>query len=148
MTSSPNASRSTVPRQRVLFLCSHNSARSQMAEGLLRAWGRGRFEPHSAGTVATSVRPEAIDVMSELGIDIGSQESKAVTRYDGEAFDYAITVCADANEACPYFPRATNQLHWAFDDPAAAEGSPEERLAIFRRVRDEIASRIRADLLS
>ena len=135
-----------MPKQRVLFLCSHNSARSQMAEGILRAWGGDRYEPHSAGTEATSVRPEAISAMAELGIDIGGQESKAVQRYSGAAFDIAVTVCEDANEACPYFPAKRN-LHWGFDDPAAVDGTEDERLAAFRRVRDEIATRIRGDLL-
>jgi arsenate reductase len=135
-----------MPKQRVLFLCSHNSARSQMAEGILRAWGGDRYEAHSAGTEATSVRPEAISAMAELGIDIGGQESKAVQRYSGEAFDIAVTVCEDANEACPYFPAKRN-LHWGFDDPAAVDGTEDERLAAFRRVRDEIATRIRGELL-
>ncbi|HEY0444659.1 MAG TPA: arsenate reductase ArsC [Candidatus Limnocylindrales bacterium] len=135
-----------MPKQRVLFLCSHNSARSQMAEGILRAWGGDRYEPHSAGTEATSVRPEAISAMAELGIDIGGQESKAVQRYSGAAFDIAVTVCEDANEACPYFPAKRN-LHWGFDDPAAVDGTEDERLAAFRRVRDEIATRIRGELL-
>lgn len=135
-----------MPKQRVLFLCSHNSARSQMAEGILRAWGGDRYEAHSAGTEATSVRPEAISAMAELGIDIGGQESKAVQRYSGAAFDIAVTVCEDANEACPYFPAKRN-LHWGFDDPAAVDGTEDERLAAFRRVRDEIATRIRGELL-
>ena len=134
--------------ERVLFLCTHNSARSQMAEGLLRAWGGDRYEVHSAGVVATEVRPLAIQAMAELGIDISGQSSKAVAAYDGQAFAYAITVCDDAREACPYFPGADLQLHWSFDDPAAARGTDAERLAVFRRVRDEIGARIRAELLA
>jgi arsenate reductase (thioredoxin) len=130
--------------ERVLFLCTHNTARSQMAEGMLRAWGGDRFEAHSAGTTATSVRPEAITVMAELGIDISGHESKAVTRYAGQDFDYAVTVCEDATEACPYFP-ARRGLHWSFEDPSAVEGTEEERLAMFRKVRDEIAARVRAE---
>lgn len=134
--------------ERVLFLCTHNSARSQMAEGLLRAWAGDRFEVHSAGTEATEVRPLAIAAMAELGIDISSHESKVLTRYIGEQFHYAITVCDDAKDACPYFPGARKQLHWSFDDPSAATGSDEERLGVFRRVRDEIGGRIRTELLS
>lgn len=133
-------------RTRVLFLCVHNSARSQMAEGLLRAWADDRFEAHSAGSEATEVRPLAIRAMAELGIDISGQRSKSVTAYDGETFDVAVAVCDDAREACPYFP-AGRQLHWAFDDPAAAHGTEDERLAVFRRVRDEIAARIRSELV-
>lgn len=132
---------------RVLFLCTHNSARSQMAEGLLRALGGDRFEAHSAGAEATEVRPLAIEAMAELGIDIRGQHSKAVTAFAGQAFDYAVTTCDDGREACPYFPGAGTQVHWAFDDPSAATGSEAERLAVFRRVRDEIRERIEAELL-
>lgn len=132
---------------RVLFLCAHNSARSQMAEGLLRAWAGERFEAHSAGTAATEVRPLAVEAMRELGIDISGQHSKAVTDYAGQSFDYAVTTCADDREACPYFPDARRQVHWAFDDPSAATGTDAERLAAFRRVRDEIGARIRSELL-
>ena len=133
--------------ERVLFLCTHNSARSQMAEGLLRAWGGERYEAHSAGVEATEVRPLAIRAMAELGIDITGHSSKRLDEYIGTPFDYAITVCDDAREACPYFPGARIQLHWSFDDPSAASGSEEERLAVFRRVRDEIGGRIRTELL-
>jgi arsenate reductase (thioredoxin) len=132
---------------RVLFLCTHNSSRSQMAEGLLRAWAGERYEAFSAGTEATEVRPLAIRAMEELGIDIAGQSSKAVQTFDGQGFDYAVTVCDDSKEACPYFPNAERQLHWSFEDPSAATGSDEERLAIFRRVRDQIAERIRATFL-
>jgi len=132
---------------RVLFLCSHNSARSQMAEGMLRAWGGDRFEVASAGTEATEVRPLAIRAMDEIGIDISGHQSKAVRTFDGERFDYAVTVCDDSKEACPYFPNAGRQLHWSFDDPSAADGTESERLAVFRRVRDEIGARIRGELL-
>src|SRR5829696_846509 len=123
-------------KRRVLFLCTHNSARSQMAEGLLRAWAGDRFEAHSAGVEATEVRPLAIRAMAEVGIDISSQSSKAIQAYDGQAFADAITVCDEAREACPYVPGAVRQLHWSFDDPWAATGTDDERLAIFRRVRD------------
>jgi arsenate reductase (thioredoxin) len=134
--------------QRVLFLCTHNSARSQMAEGLLRHLAGNSFEVHSAGTEATSVRPEAIEAMSELGADISGQESKTLERYLGEPFDYVVTVCDDANEACPVFPGAENRLHWSFQDPSRAEGSEEKRLEVFRKVRDEIQARIRKELLA
>ena len=130
-------------RQRVLFLCTHNSARSQMAEGLLRAHGGDAYEVFSAGTEASAVRPEAIRVMAELGIDISSQESKRLDRYLGEPFDWVITVCDRARESCPVFPGASQSLHWDFDDPAAAEGADDQRVAVFRRVRDEIDGRIR-----
>jgi arsenate reductase len=133
-------------KQRVLFLCTHNSARSQMAEGLLRALGGDRFEAMSAGTEATHVRPLAIRAMRELGVDISGQESKTLDRYLREPFDYVITVCDDANEACPFFPGAANRLHWSFEDPSRAKGSEEERLAVFRSVRDRIRQRIEDDL--
>ena len=128
---------------RVLFLCTHNSARSQMAEGLLRQLAGDRFEPHSAGTEATNVRPLAIRVMDEIGVDISSHESKTLERYLEEPIEYVITVCDDANEACPFFPGAANRLHWSFEDPSRAEGSEEERLEKFRQIRDEIEQKIR-----
>jgi arsenate reductase len=131
----------------VLFLCTHNSARSQMAEGMLRAWGGDRFEAASAGTEATGVRPLAIQAMAEIGIDISGHANKTSEAFAGMWFDYAITVCADG-AACPYFPTARKQLHWSFDDPSAATGTDDERLAVFRRVRDEIAARIREELLA
>lgn len=134
--------------RRVLFLCTHNSARSQMAEGLLRAWGGPRFEAHSAGVVATEVRPLAIRAMDEIGIDIRGQSSKSLDAYAGQPFDAAITVCDDAREACPFFPGAERQLHWSFDDPSAATGTDADRLAVYRRVRDEIGERIRKELLT
>lgn len=134
-------------RVRVLFLCTHNSSRSQMAEGLLRHLGGDGFEAHSAGTEATRVRPEAVAVMAELGADISSQESKTLHRYLGERFDYVITVCDAANESCPAFPGARRRLHWSFEDPSRATGSEEERLAAFRRVRDGLRERIEAELL-
>src|ERR671920_1653897 len=133
---------------RVLFLCTHNSARSQMAEGLLRHLGGERFEACSAGTEATHVRPLARRVMHELGIDISGQESKTLERYLEQPFDYVITVCDDANEASPFFPGAQSRLHWSFEDPSRAEGSDEERLEVFRRVRDEIKDRVQAELVN
>ena len=129
-------------KPRVLFLCTHNSARSQKAEGLLRGLAEDRFEVHSAGTEATLVRPLAIRAMDEIGIDISGQESKTLDVYLDRPFDYVITVCDEANEACPFFPGAKNRLHWSFEDPSRAEGSENERLAIFRRVRDEISEHI------
>ena len=135
-------------RRRVLFLCTHNSARSQMAEGLLRGLGAGRFEVHSAGTEATRVRPEAIAAMAEIGVDISNQESKTLERYLDEGFEYVVTVCDDANEACPVFPGARNRLHWSFEDPSRAAGDEEERLAAYRRVRDGLRERIETELLS
>lgn len=132
---------------RVLFLCTHNSARSQMAEGLLRHLGGARYDVHSAGTEATRVRPDAVAVMAELGVDISGQESKTLQRYLGEPFEYIITVCDDANETCPVFPGAENRLHWSFEDPSGATGDDEQRRAMYRRVRDGIRARIEDELL-
>jgi arsenate reductase len=132
-------------RSRVLFLCTHNSARSQMAEGLLGHLAGDRFEPFSAGTEATHVRPEAIEAMNELGVDISGQVSETLDRYLGEPFDYVVTVCDDANEACPVFPGAKERLHWSLPDPSAVTG--EERLRAFRGVRDRIQALIRSELL-
>jgi arsenate reductase (thioredoxin) len=135
-------------RSRVLFLCTHNSARSQMAEGLLRHLAGDRFEAMSAGTEATRVRPLAIMAMEEMGIDISGQESKTLNRYLEEPIDYVITVCDDANEACPFFPGARSRLHWSFEDPSKVEGSEEQRLEVFRRVRDGIKDRVQAELVN
>ena len=131
-------------KQRVLILCTGNSARSQMAEGLLRDLAGARFEVESAGTRPTALRAEAIEAMREAGIDIGGQHSKSVDEFDGQRFDYVITVCDHARESCPVFPAGTERIHWGFDDPAAAEGNEEKRLAAFRRVRKEIEARLRA----
>ena len=133
--------------RRILFLCVHNSARSQMAEGLLRGLGGDRFAAFSAGTEATQIRPLAILAMAELGIDIAGQESKTLDRYLGERFDALITVCDQANEACPLFPGAARRLRWSFDDPSKATGTEDEQLALYRRVRDEIRARIESVLL-
>jgi len=135
-------------KARILFLCTHNSARSQMAEGLLRHLAGDRFEVHSAGTEAAHVRPLAIRAMGESGIDISGQESKTLEVYLGQPFEYVITVCDEANEACPFFPGAKNRLHWSFEDPSRADGSEEEQLAVFRRVRDEIRQRIEQELVN
>ncbi len=133
-------------KARVLFLCTHNSARSQMAEGLLRDLAGDRFEVHSAGTEATSVRPQAARVMGELGVDISGQESKTLDRYLGEPFDYVITVCDEANEACPFFPGAKRRLHWSLPDPSRADGTEEERVEVFRSVRDRLKGLMEREL--
>jgi arsenate reductase len=135
-------------KRRVLFLCTHNSARSQMAEGLLRNLGSNHFEAFSAGAEATHVRPLAIRAMAELGVDISGQESKTLDRYLNEPFDAVITVCDQANEACPVFFGARERLHWSFPDPSKAEGSEEQQLDVYRRVRDAIRERIEHELLS
>jgi arsenate reductase (thioredoxin) len=129
-------------RPRVLFLCTHNSARSQMAEGFLRALAGNRFEPSSAGTEKTSVNPLAIRAMAERGVDISEHTSKVVDELTPESWDYLITVCDDANERCPFVPGVRARLHWSFQDPSQATGTEEERLAIFRRVRDQIEARL------
>jgi len=134
-------------KARVLFLCTHNSARSQMAEGLLRHLADDRFEAYSAGTEATHVRPLAIRAMDEIGMDISGQESKTLARYLGEPFDYVITVCDEANEACPFFPGAKRRLHWSLPDPSTAEGTEEQRLTVFRSVRDGLRDRMQAELV-
>jgi arsenate reductase len=131
-----------VNKERVLFLCTHNSARSQMAEGLLRAVGGERFEVFSAGTEATHVRPLAIRAMKEIGIDISDQESKTLDRYWGQPFDYVITVCDNARENCPVFPGAGESLHWGYDDPAAVEGPEDVRREAFRRTFVAMGERI------
>jgi arsenate reductase len=125
-------------KKRVLILCTGNSARSQMAEGLLRHDAGDRFEVESAGTKPSQVRPEAIAVMKELGIDISGHRSKSVDEFAGRSFDYVLTVCDNAKESCPIFPGHANRLHHSFEDPAAVQGSEEHRLGVFRRVRDEI----------
>lgn len=129
-------------RMRVLILCTGNSARSQMAEGLLRHLAGDRFEVASAGVAPSNVRLEAVQVMSELGIDIDGHRSKSVDEFLGQEFDYVITVCDNANEQCPVFPGKTRRIHWSFADPAAAQGDETTRLAVFRRVRDEICERL------
>jgi arsenate reductase (thioredoxin) len=125
-------------KKRVLILCTGNSARSQMAEGLLRHDAGERFEVESAGTRPGIVRPEAIAVMRELGIDIASHRSKHVEEFEGQRFDYVITVCDNARESCPVFFGPAKRLHQSFDDPAALNSSGKEQLTLFRRVRDEL----------
>ncbi len=134
-------------KKRILFICTHNSARSQMAEGLLRSLGGDYFEAFSAGTEATQVRPLAIKAMAELGIDISKQESKTLERYLNEPFDEVITVCDTAAEACPLFPGAAKMQHWSFPDPSKATGSEEQQLAVYRHVRDDIRARIEHELI-
>ncbi len=133
-------------KRRVLFICTHNSARSQMAEGLLRHLAEDRFEVFSAGTEATQVRPLAIQVMAELGIDISGQSSKTLQRYLDQPFDDVITVCDTAAETCPVFPGATHRRHWSFEDPSKATGSQEAQLAVYRHVRDQIRAKIEEEL--
>jgi arsenate reductase len=135
-------------KQRVLFLCTHNSARSQMAEGLLRALGGDRFEAFSAGTEATQVRPLAIRAMAELGIDISGQQSKTFERYLDQLFDAVITVCDQANETCPVFFGARQRLHWSFPDLSQAEGDEPQHLEVYRQVRQGLQERIERELLS
>lgn len=130
-------------KKRLLILCTGNSARSQMAEGLLRHDAADRFEVASAGVEPTRVRPEAVEVMSEIGIDISDHCAKSTDEFGGQEFDYVITVCDNANEHCPIFPGNTTRIHWSFDDPAAVEGDDDIKLRAFRRVRDEIRHRLR-----
>src|SRR5438552_3742844 len=133
-------------KPRVLVLCTGNSARSQMAERLFRHEAGDLCEVFSAGTNPAQVRPEAIAVMSEIGIDISGQRSKSVDDFTGHEFDYIITVCDHAKELCPVFPGETKHLHWSFDNPAVVQGSNEERKTAFRRIRDELHERIRSFL--
>jgi arsenate reductase len=137
-----------VAKARVLFLCTHNSARSQMAEALLREAAGDRFEAYSAGTEATAVRPLAIRAMNELGIDISKQTSKTLDPYVDQRFDHVITVCDDANESCPIFPNAAHRVHWSLPDPSKATGTEEQQLAVYRKVRDDLRGRIEAELLT
>lgn len=130
-------------KKRILILCTGNSARSQMAEGLLRHDGGDRFTVESAGSQPSQVRPEAIAVMSEIGIDISGHRSKSVDEFADQQFDYVITVCDNAKESCPVYPGHANRIHQNFQDPAAIQSSAEERLAVFRRVRDEIRTFLR-----
>ena len=129
----------------VLFLCTHNSSRSQMAEGLLQTRGNGRFTVSSAGTHPRQIHPLAIQAMAELGIDISEvagHRAKGMEEFAGQQFDLVVTVCDDAAEECPFFPGARRQEHWGFPDPSAVIGSEEQQLAAFRDVRDAIAARI------
>ena len=138
----------TLRPQRVIFVCTHNSARSQMAEGMLRAWAGDRFDVFSAGTEATRVRPEAIKVMREIGIDLGGHTSKTLEPFMGETFHWLVTVCDQAREACPTIPGVRQQAHWSIDDPSAVEGDDATRLAAFRVARDTLRDRIHSFLLA
>ncbi len=131
-------------KKTVLILCTGNSARSQMAEALLRHDAGDRFEVASAGTRPTRVRPEAIAVMKEIGIDISGHRSKSVDEFAARDFDYVLTVCDHARETCPIYPGHGNRLHHSFEDPAAVEGSEETKLVAFRKVRDEIREYLKA----
>ena len=133
--------------RRVLFLCTHNSARSQMAEAFLRELAGDRFEVASAGTEASGLNPLAVQAMAEEGIDISLQESKTLERYVNEPFDLVITVCDEANESCPYFPNAKERRHWSLPDPSAVRGDDETKFAAFREVRDAVRERIERELL-
>lgn len=136
-------------KQSVLILCTGNSARSQMGEGLLRHMAGDRFEVASAGTKPSSVRPEAIEAMREVGISLEGQRSKPVDEFAGKPIDYVITVCDNAKESCPIFPAKTSRMHWPFQDPPGPnEGSYEERLAVFRTVRDQMRDRFARELES
>ena len=128
---------------RVLFVCTGNSARSQIAEALLRHQGGAAFETASAGTEPKGVNPLTVRILAEVGVDISAARSKSVTELLGREFDYVITVCDQARESCPVFPGVHESIHWGFDDPAAADGSEAERLAVFRRVMNEISVRLK-----
>jgi len=130
-------------KAKVLFLCTGNSCRSQMAEGFLRHLAGDRFEVFSAGTHPKELNPDAVESMREVGVDISGQRSKNVAEFLGQRMSYVITVCDKAKESCPIFPGAFRTLHWNINDPAAAEGSEEEQMEVFRHVRDEIDQRIR-----
>jgi len=130
-------------KTKVLFVCTENSCRSQMAEGFLRRLAGDRFDIFSAGAQPTGLNPTAVEVMKEIGIDISGHRSKSVDEFAGQAFDYVITVCDNAKESCPIFPAATKRIHWSLDDPAAIQGSEEKTLAEFRRVRDQLRSLLR-----
>jgi len=129
-------------RKRVLFLCTGNSCRSQMAEGFLRHIAGDRFEVFSAGVKPTQVNPLAIKVMAEAGIDISKHRSKSAMEFLGQQFDYIITVCDNAKQTCPVFPGKHEKIHWDLEDPAEAQGSEEERIVVFRKIRDEIRKKI------
>jgi arsenate reductase len=129
-------------KKKVLLLCTHNSCRSQMAEGIVNHYLGDRFQAFSAGTEATRVNPLAIQVLSELGIDISGHRSKTLDEFAGEKFDYVITLCGSANERCPIFFGGVRRIHIGFDDPSQVNGTPEEVLPEFRRVRDDIRSRL------
>jgi len=131
-------------KKRVLILCTGNSARSQMAEGILRSIAGDTFDVASAGIAPSRVRAEAIEAMSDMGVDISTHRSKSVDEFLKERFDYVITVCDNAKESCPVFPGNAERIHWSFDDPAAYEGPDAEKLLEFIRVRDQIREKLRS----
>ena len=131
-------------KTKVLFLCTGNSARSQMAEALLRHLGGNRFEAHSAGLDPKGMNPLTVEALAEIGLDTEGQSSKNLQIYLGQTFDHVITVCDHANEKCPAWPGKTQRHHWSFEDPAAATGTHEEQLKVFRKIRDQISARIKA----
>ena len=130
-------------RIRVLILCTGNSARSQMAEGLLRHEAGNAFAVESAGLEPSFVRPEAIEAMREIGIDISAQRSKSIDEFTAQPFDYLITVCDNANQNCPVFPGVTRRVHWSIEDPAGVAGTEQVRLAAFRAARDDLRTRLK-----
>lgn len=132
-------------KKRILVLCTGNSARSQMGEGIFRHEGGGRYEVESAGTKPGHVRPEAIAALQEIGIDISGHRSKSVDEFAGQAFHYVVSVCDNARDVCPVFPAGTERVHWSLEDPLPeGVGTDQERLADFRRIRDQITERVKA----
>jgi arsenate reductase len=136
-----------MPRKKILIICTHNSARSQMAEGLINAFYSDKFEAYSAGTEVSEVKTQAIEVLKEFGIDISHHYSKHMRDFYGTKFDLAITVCDNAKKVCPVFPGANKNLHKSFPDPAAIKGTEEEKLECFRKVRDQIHNWIKEELI-
>jgi len=134
-------------KKTILFICVHNSARSQMAEGLINVFYADRFEAASGGTTATRVHPAAIKAMAEIGVDISGHRSKSLDEFEGRRFDHVVMVCDDKQADCPFFPGGREYIHHAFDDPAACTGTDEEILACFRRSRDEIRAWIEGILV-
>ena len=131
-------------KKRVLFICTENACRSQMAEGFLRQWADDRFEVFSAGTdPAAGIHPDAIAAMKEAGIDISAQQPKAIAPFLGQHFNYVVAVCDPASQRCPIFPGVVKRLEWPVPDPAQAQGSYDERMTVFRQIRDDIANRVR-----
>lgn len=135
-------------KRRVLFVCTHNSARSQMAEAMLNAFGEGKFAAFSAGTEATGIKPETIQVMDEIGVGLDGHRSKTIDEFSGQSFEWLITVCDEAQRNCPVLPGVSGVAHWSIQDPSVAEGTPEERLEVFRHVRDQVRNRLRLFILA
>lgn len=129
-------------KKKILFLCTGNSCRSQMAEGLLRHYGNDRYDVVSAGTKPSFVHPVAVQIMKEIGIDISKHTSKSAMEFIGQQFDYVITVCDNAKESCPTFPGRYQRIHWSFEDPAACDGDNEQKLDFFRKIRNQIKERV------